>query len=338
MKIMVTGGLGFIGSNFIRMILSKYKDYHIINIDKMTYAGNPANLKDVEANKNYTFVKGDICNTELVSKLAKDCDAIINFAAETHVDRSILDPYGFVRTDVEGTFNLLEASRKHDIKKYIQISTDETYGSVEKGSSKETDMLDPSSPYSASKTSADLLTMSYFKTYGLPILITRSSNNFGPYQYPEKLMPLFITNLIEGKKVPVYGDGLNVRDWLYVGDNCDGIGFVLHNGKLGEIYNIGGDNEKTNMEITKIILKQLGKDENSIEYIKDRPGHDRRYSLDSAKIKNLGWKPQHNFTEAMKKTIEWYKKNQEWWKHLKSGEYLKYYKRVYHDGFKEVLK
>jgi len=331
MKLLITGGLGFIGSNFVRHILTKYPDYKVINLDKMTYAGNPENLQDIENDSRYQFVKGDICDKELINELisGEKPDAIINFAAETHVDRSILDPDAFIKTDIFGTHNLLEAVRNYQIKKYLQISTDEVYGSTEKGKFIEEDNLKPNSPYSASKAGADLLARAYYKTYNLPILITRSSNNYGPYQYPEKLIPLFVTNLIEGKKVPLYGDGLNVRDWLYVLDNCSGIDIVLHKGKIGDIYNIGADNEKTNKEITEIILNGLGKDESSIEYVKDRPGHDRRYALDSTKLKKLGWKPKYNFEQAMKKTIEWYKNNPDWWKKIKSGEYLEYYKKQY---------
>jgi len=331
MKLLITGGLGFIGSNFIRYILNKYKDYEVINLDKMTYAGNPENLRDIESDGRYRFARGDICDKELVNDLVskEKPDAIINFAAETHVDRSILDPDAFIKTDIFGTHNLLEAVRNYGIKKYIQISTDEVYGSIEKGLFTEESNLKPNSPYSASKAGADLLVRAYFKTYGLPILITRSSNNYGPYQYPEKLIPLFVTNLIEGKKVPLYGDGLNVRDWLYVLDNCSGIDTVLHKGEIGEVYNIGADNEKTNKEITELILKELGKDESWIEYVKDRPGHDRRYALDSAKLKKLGWKPKYNFETAMQETINWYKNNLDWWKKIKSGEYLEYYKKQY---------
>lgn len=333
MKLLITGGLGFIGSNFIRYILNKYKDYEVINLDKMTYAGNPANLQDIDMDSRYEFIKGDICDQDLVNDTVSDYkpDAIINFAAETHVDRSILDPDAFIKTDILGTHNLLEAVKNHQIKKYVQISTDEVYGSIEKGLFIEESPLKPNSPYSASKTGADLLVRAYFKTYELPVLITRSSNNYGPYQYPEKIIPLFITNLIEEKKVPLYGDGLNIRDWLYVLDNCSGIDMVLHKGKIGEIYNIGADNEKTNKEITEIILKELSKDESSIEYVKDRAGHDRRYALDSTKLKKLGWKPEYNFEKAMKETIEWYKNNPDWWKKIKSGEYLEYYKKQYHN-------
>jgi len=338
MKILVTGGLGFIGSNFIRYILKKYPvspaggpNYKVINLDKMTYAGNPENLYDIEDDTRYKFVKGDVCDKELVNDLVsrEKPDAVINFAAETHVDRSILEPDAFIKTDIFGTHTLLEAVKNYGIKKYVQISTDEVYGSIEKGLFTEQSDLKPNSPYSASKAGADLLVRAYFKTYNLPILITRSSNNYGPCQYPEKLIPLFITNLIEGKKVPLYGDGLNIRDWLYVLDNCSGIDTVLHKGEIGEVYNIGGDNEKTNKEITDIILREFNKDETWIEYIKDRPGHDRRYALDSTKLKRLGWEPEYNFEQAIKETIDWYKNNQDWWKKIKSGEYLEYYKKQY---------
>lgn len=331
MKLLITGGLGFIGSNFIRYILEKYTEDEVINLDKMTYAGNPENLKNVENNERYKFIKGDICNKQLVNDLVSEekPDVIINFAAETHVDRSILEPDAFIKTDIFGTHNLLEAVRNYNIKKYIQISTDEVYGSINNGLFTEGDNLKPNSPYSASKAGGDLLTRAYYKTYGLPVLITRSSNNYGPYQYPEKLIPLFITNLIEDKKVPLYGDGLNIRDWLYVLDNCSGIDTVLRKGKIGEIYNIGADNEKTNKEITDIILRELGKDENSIKHVKDRPGHDRRYALDSNKLRKLGWKPEYDFNKAIKETMNWYKNNPEWWKKIKSGEYLEYYKKQY---------
>lgn len=316
MKILVTGGLGFIGSNFIRYMLNKY-DYNIVNLDKVTYCANFENLKDVEKNKNYRFVKGDICNKKIVEELMPGCDAVINMAAETHVDRSIIDAGVFVKTDVFGTYNLLEAARKFKVKRYLQISTDEVYGSIEKGSFKETDNLKPNSPYAASKAGADMLVRSYRITYNMPVIITRSSNNFGPYQYPEKVIPLFITNLLEGKKVPLYGDGLNVRDWLYVIDNCEAIDFIMQNGKEGEVYNIGGGNEKPNIWITKFLLKALGKDESYINYVKDRLGHDRRYSLDCTKIHKLGWKPRFNFERALKETIQWYKNNKWWWKKLK---------------------
>jgi len=321
MKLLITGGAGFIGSNFIHYLLKKYRNCQVVNFDKLTYCGNLDNLRDIEKDPRYKFVKGDICNEKLVNRIVSKEKpfAILNFAAETHVDRSILSPKSFAETDIIGTQMLLEAARKHKVKRFVQISTDEVYGSIKKGKFKETDPLSPSSPYSASKAGADLLAMSYYKTFSLPVLITRSSNNFGPYQYPEKLIPLFITNLLEDKKVPLYGNGLNVRDWIYVWDNCAGIDVVLRKGKVGETYNIGGGNEKTNIEITKAILGELGKDESFIEYVKDRPGHDFRYALDTRKIKKLGWKPKHKFKEAIKETVKWYKENEWWWRGLKKS-------------------
>ena len=315
MRTLVTGGLGFIGSNFIRYILNKYSDSHIVNLDALTYAGNLTNLKDVEDNPRYQFIKGNICNKEDVEKAVRDCDVIFNFAAETHVDRSIIESGIFVKTDVIGTHILLEAARKKDIN-FVQISTDEVYGSIESGSFKEDDLLDPSSPYSASKAGADLLVRAYYKTYGLPILITRSSNNFGSYQYPEKLLPLFITNALKNRPLPVYGNGLNVRDWLYVLDNCEAIDLVTQKGEFGEIYNIAAGNEKTNLEMIHLILKYLNKPDSLIQFAKDRPGHDRRYSLNFTKIKKLGWKPKYSFESAMKNTIKWYRENEWWWKTL----------------------
>ncbi|MFA5255540.1 MAG: dTDP-glucose 4,6-dehydratase [Candidatus Omnitrophota bacterium] len=315
-KILVTGGAGFIGSNFIRYMLNKYGDYRIINLDKLTYCGNPDNLKDIEKNKRYKFARGDIAQMKIAENAAKGCDAIINFAAETHVDRSIYGGAEFVQTNVFGTRTLLEVARKLGTKLYIQISTDEVYGSIAEGSFNEKDPLFPNSPYSATKASGDLLARSYFITYKLPVIITRSSNNFGPYQYPEKVIPLFITNLLRNKKVPLYADGMNVRDWLYVIDNCEAIDLVLHKGKPGEIYNIGGTTEITNLELTYSILEMLGKDKGSIKYVKDRPGHDKRYSLDIAKLKGLGWYPKHNFKEALEATISWYRDNKPWWMKL----------------------
>ena len=318
MNLLITGGAGFIGSNFIRYILNQYPDYKIINLDKLTYAGNLENLRDIENNPHYTFVKGDICNENIVDKLvSRQPDAIINFAAESHVDRSIIDPQSFIKTDILGAQTLLEAAKKYQIERFVQISTDEVYGSIKEGFFTEESSLRPNSPYSASKTAADLMVRAYQKTFGLPVLITRSSNNFGPYAYPEKMIPLFVTNLLEDKKVPVYGDGQQIRDWLYVIDNCEGIDFVLHHGQIGEIYNIGSNNERTNLEITKIILDQLGKDESCIEYVKDRPGHDQRYALDSTKLRNLGWQSRYEFEEAMAKTVQWYQDNPQWWQPLK---------------------
>jgi dTDP-glucose 4,6-dehydratase len=315
-RLLVTGGAGFIGSNFIRLMLGKYPDYKITNLDKLTYCGNLENLKDVENNKNYSFVKGDIADGALAAKLVKDCDVVINFAAESHVDRSINDPSEFLRTNIFGTYTLLEAAKKAGTKLFVQISTDEVYGSIEKGAFKEDDPLKPNSPYSSTKAGADLLARSYFVTFKMPIIITRSSNNFGPYQYPEKVIPLFITNLMAGKKVPLYGDGMNVRDWLYVVDNCEGIDTVMHRGRPGEVYNIGGGTEITNLELTRTLLDITGKDKSHIEYVKDRLGHDRRYALDISKAEKLGWRPRHNFKDAIRLTAEWYKNNEAWWNKL----------------------
>lgn len=318
MKILVTGGCGFIGSNFIRGMLKKYPAYKIVNLDKLTYCGNPDNLRDIESDKRYAFIKGDICDKKAVEGAIKSCGAVINFAAESHVDRSISDASEFIRTNIHGVYTLLEAAKRHNVKRFIQISTDECYGSINKGSFKETSPLRPNSPYSASKAGGDHLAMSYYKTFKLPVIITRSSNNFGPYQYPEKVIPLFITNLLENKKVPLYGDGMNVRDWLYVADNCSAIDLVLHKGKIGEVYNIGGSFEVPNIELTKIILKNLGKTDKLIYYVTDRLGHDRRYSLDSARVRKLGWKPSKSFDTAIKETIKWYKANTTWWQKLKT--------------------
>jgi dTDP-glucose 4,6-dehydratase len=314
MKILVTGGAGFIGSNFVRYLLEKYPESEIVVLDKLTYAGRMENLKD--AMSKIKFVKGDICDEKDVENVAKGCNVIFNFAAETHVDRSIIEAGVFVKTDVIGTHKLLEAARKYDVEKYVQISTDEVYGSVERGFFKEDDKLDPSSPYSASKGGADLLVNAYFKTYGLPTLITRSSNNFGPFQFPEKLIPVLIINAMQNKPLPIYGDGKNVRDWIYVTDNCDGINAVCNQGEFGEIYNIASGNEKMNIEVANFILKELNKSKTLIKFVKDRPGHDRRYSLDITKIKKLGWKPKHKFEEAFKKTVLWYKNNEWWWRPL----------------------
>lgn len=312
--ILVTGGAGFIGSCFIRHLLKKYNDYNIINLDALTYCGNLLNLKDIEDNSHYIFEKGNICDKKLVRELIKKSDYVVNFAAESHVDNSISNPEIFIETNVKGTLNLLQACKEIGIERYLQVSTDEVYGTLGKtGYFYETSPIQPNSPYSASKASADLLTRAYYETYGLPVLITRCSNNYGPYQYPEKLIPFFISKLLKGEKVPVYGDGLNVRDWLYVYDHCEAIDTVLHNGKTGEVYNIGGHNEKTNLEITKLILDTMGKDESSIEYVKDRLGHDRRYAISNDKITSeLGWKPSVTFEEGIKLTIDWYLNNQDW--------------------------
>ncbi len=318
--ILVTGGAGFIGSNFIHYMIKKYPAYKIINLDKLTYAGNLENLRDVESNPAYKFVKGDICDREAVEKIfsGNKIDAIVNFAAESHVDRSITDPGVFIQTDVYGTFVLLDAAKRYQAGVFLQISTDEVYGSIEKGSFKETDPLEPNSPYSASKTGAEMIVRSFNKTYGTPVLITRTTNNFGPYQYPEKLIPLFVTNLMDGKKVPLYGDGMNIRDWIYVTDNCEALDFVLHKGRTGEIYNIGAGNEKPNVWITEKLIELTGRDKSYIQPVADRLGHDRRYSVDCSKIKNeLGWEARTDFSSALEKTVDWYKNNQSWWRPLK---------------------
>ncbi|MDR1243837.1 MAG: dTDP-glucose 4,6-dehydratase [Endomicrobium sp.] len=314
MKLLVTGGAGFIGNCFIRHMLSKYPSYKITNLDALTYAGNFANLNDVKDSPNYEFVHGNICDKELVQQLIKNIDVIVNFAAESHVDRSITGPEVFIDTNVKGTLNLLQAAKDVEVGRYLQVSTDEVYGSLgPQGYFYETTPVAPSSPYSASKASADMLARAYFETYKLPVLITRCSNNYGPYQYPEKLIPFFVLQLLKGKKVPVYGDGLNVRDWLYVYDHCAAIDVVLHKGKIGEVYNVGGHNEKSNLEITHIILKAMGKDEGSVEYVKDRLGHDRRYAICNDKIQSeLGWNPSFTFEEGIKLTIDWYLNNMNW--------------------------
>ena len=307
MKILVTGGAGFIGSNFIRYILGSYKDHKITNLDKLTYAGNLKNCADFEKNPRYEFVKGDIADKKIVEKLAKNADIIMNFAAETHVDRSIEDSTAFLRSNVIGTQVLLDAARKYGHKKYIQISTDEVYGDIREGMFTEESPLRPSSPYAASKAAADMLCLAYFRTYETPVIISRCSNNYGPYQYPEKLVPFFIKKLIDGKKAPLYGNGSNVRDWLHVRDHCRALDMILNNGEIGEIYNISANKEYTNLEITKRILKILGLPENRIEYVKDRPGHDIRYALDAGKIRrDLGWEPEVEFESGFKGTVEWY--------------------------------
>ena len=325
MKILITGGAGFIGSCFVRYMLNKHQDYKIINLDALTYAGNIENLSDVKDNPNYSFVKGNICDKNLIVELTKDVDAIINFAAETHVNKTISNPNIFIETNVVGTLNLLEAAKNNKVERYLQVSTDEVYGSLGKdGYFTERTPISPNSPYSASKASADMLVRAYNKTYNVPTLITRCSNNYGPYQYPEKLIPFFISKLLKGEKIPLYGDGQNVRDWLYVYDHASAIDTVLHKGKTGEVYNVGGHNEKTNIEITKLILENMGKDESMIEYVKDRPGHDRRYAIDNSKITNeLGWKPSKTFEEGIKDTINWYLENQDWIKSIENKKVQK---------------
>lgn len=331
--ILVTGGAGFIGSNFINHILKEREDYFIVNLDKLTYAGNLKNLEESENNPRYRFVKGDITNTELVSYIFEKFSIkyVINFAAESHVDRSILGSQIFYKTNVIGTNVLLETARRFNVEKFLQVSTDEVYGSLgPTGLFTESTPLSPNSPYSSSKAAADMMVQAFYHTYGMPVVITRCSNNYGPLQFPEKLIPLMIINCINNKKLPVYGDGMNVRDWIYVIDHNRAIDMVFEKGRIGEVYNIGASNELPNIEIVKLILKTLGKDESLIEYVKDRPGHDRRYAIDSTKIQNeLGWKPQYLFEEAIQHTIEWYLKNESWWKNILSGEYVKYYETQY---------
>jgi dTDP-glucose 4,6-dehydratase len=333
-NILVTGGAGFIGSNYINQTLIERDDYNIVNLDKLTYAGNLENLKLSEKKKNYHFVKGDITNSEFVTGVFEKYKIkyVINFAAESHVDRSILGSEIFFRTNVIGTNILLETSRKFEVEKFLQVSTDEVYGSLGvEGYFTEQTPLSPNSPYSSSKASADLMALAFYHTYGLPVSITRCSNNYGPYQFPEKLIPLMIINAINNKKLPVYGDGLYVRDWIFVHDHNKAINLVFENGKTGEVYNIGASNEMPNIQIIKLILEYLGKTEDLIEYVKDRPGHDRRYAIDSTKIKReLNWKPDFIFQEAIKTTIDWYNQNKDWWQRIISGEYQDYYKIQYH--------
>ncbi|MBN2483564.1 MAG: dTDP-glucose 4,6-dehydratase [Candidatus Omnitrophica bacterium] len=320
-NILVTGGCGFIGSHFIRYLLNRYPDYQVVNLDKLTYCGNPDNLKDIAGERRYRFVQGDIGDPELVDGLlSQDIDCIVNFAAHTHVDRSIAGGLEFVQTNVYGTSVLLESAHRVGIRRFLQISTDEVYGSVETGKSSESSVLAPNSPYAASKAAADLLCRSYFVTHALEIVIVRSANNFGPFQYPEKIIPLFITNILEDKKIPLYGTGKNIRDWLYVQDNCRAIDLVLHRGNAGEIYNIGAGNEMTNLELSRSLLESLGTSEEYIEFVADRPGHDLRYSLDFSKIRGLGWSPKNSFAQDLAYTIEWYRQNRWWWEKLKAAD------------------
>ena len=332
-RILVTGGAGFIGSNFINHILKNRSDIFIVNLDKLTYAGNLQNLKDVEKNPNYTFVKGDIVNDELVSFIFKKYEIthVINFAAESHVDRSILGSEIFFRTNVLGTNVLLENAKRFGVEKFVQISTDEVYGSLgPEGQFEETTPLQPNSPYAASKAAADMMALAFHHTYHVPVVITRCSNNYGPYQFPEKLIPLMIINSLNNKKLPVYGDGMNVRDWIYVIDHNKAVELVMDKGKVGEVYNIGANTEKPNIEIVKLLLKHTGKTEELIEYVKDRPGHDRRYAINSTKIKReLGWEAEHSFELAIQDTIKWYLEYEKWWKEIISGEYQNYYKLQY---------
>jgi dTDP-glucose 4,6-dehydratase len=333
MTLLVTGGAGFIGSNFVLHMLRKYPEYRIVNLDKLTYAGNLENLREVESDPRHIFCQGDICDSDLVLELLRrySVEAVVNFAAESHVDRSILEASAFVRTNVQGTGVLLEAAKRHPLKKFVQISTDEVYGSLgPEGKFTESMPLHPNSPYAASKAAADLLGLAYHHTFGVPLVITRCSNNYGPYQFPEKLIPLMIINAMTGRPLPVYGDGGNIRDWIHVLDHCDAVDDVLHKGNDGEIYNIGGGSELRNIDLVKLILEHLGKPESLISFVEDRPGHDRRYANDTGKIQQeLGWRPRYAFEAGIAETIRWYQRNESWWKRIVSGEYQQYYKMMY---------
>jgi len=328
-KLVVTGGAGFIGSNFIRHVLAAHADDSIVNLDKLTYAGNLKNLSDVADSPRYRFVHGDVCDAKMVRDVLRGADAVVNFAAESHVDRSLVEPDAFLRTDVFGVFTLLEAVRELGISRFVHISTDEVYGSLATGSARESDPLRPSNPYSASKAGGDLLALAYWQTHRVPVVVTRSSNNFGPFQYPEKVIPLFITNALDDQPLPLYGDGRNVRDWLYVVDNCTALDLVLRKGKDGEVYNIGGGHEVENIVLTRDILRLTGKPETLIRPVKDRPGHDRRYSVDSKKVRQLGWTPKHPFGKALETTVAWFREHEAWWRPLKSGELKAWYRQQY---------
>ncbi|MFT5090519.1 MAG: dTDP-glucose 4,6-dehydratase [Candidatus Latescibacterota bacterium] len=328
--VLVTGGCGFIGSNFVRYMLAKYSDYNVVNLDKLTYAGNPENLAEIADNERYRFVQGDICDIETVGPLVKEADLVVNFAAETHVDRSIMGGAEFVQTNISGTYALLDCAREHGVERFLQVSTDEVYGSIDEGEWTEEWPLEPRSPYSASKASAELLVRAFHVTHDLPTLITRCSNNIGPYQYPEKRVPLFVTNAIDDLALPIYGNGMQVRDHLYVEDHCTAIDLVLHEGQIGQAYNVGGDNDATGLEVVRTILQMLDKPESLIQYVSDRPGHDLRYALDSSKLKALGWKPQCNYEETMRRTVDWYVENEAWWRSIKGGDdFREYYQRNY---------
>ena len=330
-NLLVTGGAGFIGSNFVRYLLRKYPEYKVVVYDKLTYAGNLNNLLDVHDEPRYHFVRGDIADKHILAETirAHDIDTIVNFAAESHVDRSILTPDAFIHTDVVGTYVLLEAARRFGLERLAQVSTDEVYGSIPSGYFKEGDPLEPNSPYSAAKAGGELMVRAYRETYGLNTVVTRGSNTFGPYQYPEKVAPLFITNAMDDQPLPLYGDGMQVRDWLYVEDHCAGIDLALHRGEPGGIYNIGGGNERRNLDVTRLILRLLGKPESLIHPVADRPGHDWRYALDCAKLQALGWRPARDFERAMADTVDWYVRNEWWWRPIKGGEFEAYYRQQY---------
>jgi len=329
MRLLVTGGAGFIGSNFARYVMNRYPEDQITVLDKLTYAGNPRNFADLRTSPRFTFVQGDIADASVVGPLVASVDAVVNFAAETHVDRSILDAGAFIETDVRGTWVLLEAARASGLERFLQVSTDEVYGHVPTGESKETDPLAPRSPYAASKAGGDLMVLAYRTTYDLPVMITRGSNNIGPYQYPEKVVPVFVTNAIDDIPLPIYGDGGALRDYVYVTDHCAGIDTVLRKGTPGEVYNVGAGNEINTLVLARAVLSRLGKPESLISFVPDRPGHDRRYSVDCSKLRGLGWEPDYSFEAALNATVDWYVNNGDWWRPLKSGEYLDYYKRNY---------
>ncbi|HUJ09429.1 MAG TPA: dTDP-glucose 4,6-dehydratase [Verrucomicrobiae bacterium] len=329
-RVLVTGGAGFIGSHFVKVALREHPDWHILNLDKLSYAGNLENLAELPDANRHEFIKGDITDHEAVAGVWRDgIDCVVNFAAETHVDRSILWADEFIKTDVLGTFTLLEAARQFGVKKFIQISTDEVYGSISQGSFTEDSPLNPRNPYSASKAGADRLAFAYFATHQVPVIVTRCSNNFGPNQHPEKFIPLFITNALEDKPLPLYGDGRYVRDWIYVEDHCAAIDFLIAHGTAGETFNIAGGNEVENIEIARRVLRKLGKPESLIQLVKDRPGHDRRYSLEAGRLAALGWKPQRDFAESLDDTVDWYARNERWWRKIKSGDFQKYYAAQY---------
>jgi dTDP-glucose 4,6-dehydratase len=333
-NLMVTGGAGFIGSNFVRYMLGKHPEYNVLVYDKLTYAGNLDNLLEVAGDARYSFVRGDICDAAAVTEAmqAHQIDTVVNFAAETHVDRSIMDPDAFIMTDVYGTYTLLEVARRLGVERYHQISTDEVYGHIEGDHrSQETDNLAPRSPYAASKASGDLMVLAYYVTYGLPVTLTRGANNVGPYQYPEKVIPLFVTNAIDNQALPVYGDGKQRRDYQYVIDHCEGIDVVLQRGKPGEVYNVGTGSEMENLRMVEILLDELGKPASLIQHVEDRPGHDRRYCLNVDKLRALGWQPGYTHEEAIRETVRWYAANEWWWRKIKSGEFKEYYRRLYGD-------
>ena len=328
--LLITGGCGFIGSNFIHYALAKYREYRVVNLDKLTYAGNPANLIGLVDDGRYRFVEGDICDPATVGPLVAEADIVVNFAAESHVDRSIMGGAEFVKTNFNGTYTLLDSAVKHGVERFHQISTDEVYGSIDEGAWTEEWPLAPRNPYSSTKASAELLVRAYHITHGLPVVTTRASNNIGPFQYPEKRVPLYITNAIDDLPLPVYGDGSQVRDHLYVEDHCSAIDLVLHQGEIGEIYNVGGENDATGLEVAKVILKRLGKDESLLQFVTDRSGHDQRYALDSSKVQALGWQPASDFRVAMERTVDWYVENESWWREIKERQdYKDYYQRNY---------